>query len=457
MSWRGLPSHTAASLARDDAHTLTIMTNTQLWAGFTPASLAGVQSEATFYRYYHTLWAKQFPGLTIKEIDTKDMNELTTKVILEVNAGNPPDLIGTDIFLGTLVARKAVENLDSYYQGAHITASTFLPSMVDYVRMQGHWYAMPGASNPSIADLLYLPALVKAAGWDPTNIPRTWDELWTATQKVTKWDSKGNLVRIGVPVYGGGWTDLIDLYCGRFTTYDPKTVKFHANSPCIKDYFRYEKRLLDFYGGLTKYTNFISGDPWISGCSPKAYIPTGKIIFAIDAYWGGIQLDACYPAQWALSWAPTPHGTVAEQRGMRVPAWEVMIPTGAKHPQLAFDFTKFTLWDHGDMMGPTTNGYTVADQAASWAQSIVVVEGQTRASHHYAGNPMADAMKVVVAESQHGLATRPTDVAAPYYFDQMAFAWDQVRYGRATVDQALDQAQRLVDAKQRALHAQSGM
>jgi hypothetical protein len=42
---------------------------------------------------------------------------------------------------------------------------------------------------------------------------------------------------------------------------------------------------VDFYGGVAAYTKFISGDlsPW--SCSAKAYIPTGKILFAIDAYW----------------------------------------------------------------------------------------------------------------------------------------------------------------------------
>jgi hypothetical protein len=48
-------------------------------------------------------------------------------------------------------------------------------------------------------------------------------------------------------------------------------------------------------------------------------------------------------------------------------------------------------------------------------------------------------------------------VAAPDYDTQMGRAWDLIRFGRASVDQALDQAQRLVDSQQRVLHAQFGM
>jgi ABC-type glycerol-3-phosphate transport system substrate-binding protein len=452
--------HAASARGRANTVTLTIMTNSGMMAGLTKATAGTTQGTvSSWYHYYGALWHKAFPNVTIHEIQVPSMADEATKTILEVNAGNPPDLIGTDEYLGQLVARHAVMNLDAFYRRAGITARYFLPSEAAQVRVLGHWYAMPGASNPSDDDLLYIPKFVKAAGWDPNKIPRTWDQLWTATQKVTKWDSKGNLVRIGVEV-GGEFsnpdTDQINEFCGYFATYDPKTARFHANLPCIKADFRYELRLLKFYGGVAKYTKFISGDPTVWSCSKKAYIPTGKIIFALDAYWSGGQMDTCYNVDWRLSWAPTPHGTMAELRAVHVPTWVMLIPRGAKHPQLAFDFIKFTDWEHGDLMGPTTNGFVVAGQGEKWAQTFSRVEGQIRASHHYPGNPMADALKVVIKESELGQVLIPTDVANSYYDTQMSRAWQEVEYGRATIDQALDQAQRLIDNQQRVLHEQFG-
>ena len=41
--------------------------------------------------------------------------------------------------------------------------------------------------------------------------------------------------------------------------------------------------------------------------------------------------------------------------------------------------------------------------------------------------------------------------------EQLGIAWQNIEYGRASVDQALDRVQQLVDAKQKVLHAQSGM
>ncbi len=449
------PRHIAATSSRDAGNTLTIMTNNLMAAGFTKASASSTNSVASYYRYYQALWNKRFPQLKIKEIQVQTMADETTKTILAVNAGNPPDLIGMDTEVGTLVARKALMNLDDFYRRDHLTSGYYLPAMLDYARVNGHYYGIPGASNPAIGDIIYVPQYVKAAGWGPNKIPRTWDELWTAVQKVTTRDSKGNLTRIGLTVDAPS-DDEINLFCGAFATYDPKTTKFHANSPCIKDYFRYEKRLLDFYGGVAKYTKFFSGDPLVWSCSKKAYLPSGKEIFHIEAYWIGDQMDTCYPDQWAESWAPTPHGTLAEQRAVRTTAWEWGIPQGAKHAQLAFDFVKFTSGDYGYVAGPTTNGYTFANQGEQWAQTLIKTEGQIRASHHYAGNPIVDAAKITIKGAQLGRVLRVTDAAGPYYDQQLTRAWQSIEYGRASVDQALDQAQLLVDNKQRVLHAQAG-
>ena len=447
---------TAAAPVRQADNTLTIWTCCGMWAGFQKSAIAG--SGIAYVGYYKDLWNKRFPGLKIKEVDLQSYSDMVAKTILAVNAGNPPDLIGTQGELGLLVARKAVQPLDSYFQRDKLTASMFLPAMANWARIKGHWYAIPATSNPSAGEILYIPAFVKAAGWDPNKIPATWDQLWTATQKVTKWDSHGNLVRIGVPVTGDQ-KDAINLFCGTFAIYDAKTSKFHANSPCIKDYFRYEQRLLKFYGGVAKYTKFISGDAGIwGGATPKAYVPTGRIVFSFpDAYWSGQQIDNFWNVDWRLAPPPTPHGTLAERRAIRTTAWQVEIPTGAKHSKLAFDFAKYTFIDYGYVQGPTTNGYTVRAQAEKWARVVVRTAGQIRAGHHYPGNPMAAAAKLVMQDAELGQAYLPTDVAAPYYNQQLTRAWQQIEYGRASVDQALDQMQRLVDNQQRVLHAQYGM
>lgn len=433
--------------AKSESDDLTAMTNASIFAGLTSASLKEKSTISSWYRIYHPLWRKRFPKLKIKEVKVADDNAEVTKTLLAVNAGNPPDLIGVHGQLPQLVKRGAVENLDKYYEAAGIKPDYFLKPLADYVRYDGHWYGLPGASNPTTGTILYVPKLVQAAGVDPNRMPKTWDELWTATKKVTKFDAKGNVQRIGLPVDTG--LTWVNLYCGRQVAYDQATNKFHADDPCVKDYFRFNKRLVDFYGGIQKYTKFISGDQTVWNCSPKAYIPTGKVLFSLDAYWSGAQMDTCYDVVWKLAAPPTPHGETSEWAALAPVAWVLAIPRGADNPQLAFDFVKYTVWEHGDLLGPTTNGYVRPEQAQAWGDKLIETQAQIRNKNGYEGNPMADAMKLVTKGAELGRAIYPKDAAAPYFSEQMARAWEQVAYNKSTVDDALERAQKLIEANQK--------
>jgi maltose-binding protein MalE len=460
-----LSGHPAVSVARqdgsvaaDDANTITIMTCCGMWAGFNNANYKASGTIA-FYTYYHALWQKEFPNLTIKEIDVPDYPTLVSKTILAVNAGDPPDLIGTQGQLGELVARHAVQNLNSFYAVDHITPGYFLPALANWARIDGNWYAIPAGSAPSVGEMLYVPKFVQAAGWDPNKIPTTWDGLWAFTQKVTKWDSNGNLVRIGLPLMVPQvGLDYINLYCGYFADYTVSTHTFNADAPCIKSYYNYEQRLLKFYGGVAKYTKFISGDPDIwGGYTPKAYFPAGKILLNVSGFWTGQGLDEAFNLDWRMAPPPTPHGTLADRQAIDVGAQQVEIPTGAKHAQLAWKFARYTLWDYGYVQGAAGDGYTVPSQANEWAKVVADSDAANRQKNHFPGNPMATAVKLVTQDGALGRTYDPTDPALSYYKTYMNNAWQKIEYGQASVDSALSEAQRLITIKQKAIFAQSGM
>src|SRR5437667_12289861 len=94
---------TAAAPVRQADNTLTIWTCCGMWAGFQKSAIAG--SGIAYVGYYKDLWKKRFPGLKIHEVDLQSYSDMVAKTILAVNAGNPPDLIGTQGELGLLVAR----------------------------------------------------------------------------------------------------------------------------------------------------------------------------------------------------------------------------------------------------------------------------------------------------------------------------------------------------------------
>src|SRR3954469_8950295 len=88
-----LASACSKSPAKKEANHLNIMTNAGSWAGFDKSALNSASSVLAFYKYFHDIWEKKFPGLTLTEQSVKDMSDATSKTLLAVQSKNPADLI----------------------------------------------------------------------------------------------------------------------------------------------------------------------------------------------------------------------------------------------------------------------------------------------------------------------------------------------------------------------------
>ncbi|MGV3490010.1 MAG: extracellular solute-binding protein [Devosia sp.] len=440
------------AISQDGSNKLTIMTNSGSWLGLTEDSLNSTSSVSSFYRYFGDLWAEKFPGLEVEEIQVKDMSEATSKTLLAVQSRNPVDIIPVGGDLGALVERGALENLDDLYAAAGITEADFLPGVAESARYNGHWYGIPGASDPSVGDLFYIAETLVELGLDPDNPPTTWDELYALIEQTTEFDANGKIVRAGfmLDYRPQQLSDVINVYCGRWETYDPATAQFRADSPCIQGYFNFQKKVLEFYGGIENWKEFALGDPYVWDCADNEYAQSGKTVFAIDAWWVGNQMDMCpnYLKEWRLAPAPVaPSGNEYGVNAVRTQAWMVAIPKGAKNKQLAFDFARFTLWDNGGLLGPTTNGAVLKNQLAPWAATLIATSDAAREAKGAAGKPMAGALEVVLAEAEGSLVGTPSSPHTTYYNTLMDQAWQDIQYGNATVEEALANAQQLIDKR----------
>ena len=432
--------------------TLVIMTNPTTWEGMTAKTSGGSNSINAWYTYYHSIWAKDFPNVTIQEIEVPDDTTEITKTLLGVESGNPPDLVAMHDQIPELVERGALMNLTPYYKAAGITPSDMLAPLSSFARYGGQWYAMPGASSPTDTSIFYVPKFVQAAGISPSKVPSTWSGLMTASQKVVEFGANHALERVGEPVVLGTTDDesvqfyytLGDLYCGYEAYWNAKTG-FDINAPCLLNFARYQQQLVNLYGGWTTYQKFISGDPGPWSCGANDYSATGKILFEDTfAYWDGVQFDRCYNLQWALGPVPTQNGTSAEAAQMQQDQWFVAIPRGAQDPQLAFDFWLKTVYDNGQLTGPTTNGYVRQGTAGAWWKDLVNVEAQTRASHHYSGNPIAGFVPLETQEAAVGDGQFAKSTIDAFVDTQIGDAWDNVMYKHESITKAFDAAQSLV-------------
>ncbi len=447
-TWAGGQGGVNASLLAYPKDTqLTVMTNPDILEGLTAKSASGSNSIASWYTYYHQIWAKDFPNLKITEIQVPDEPTEITKTLLGENAGDPPDLIGLHETLPEMVQRGALMDLTPFFKKAAINPNDFYGPMANYARYGGQWYAMPGASNPTSGDLLVVPKYLTAAGLNPNKLPTTWAGLLQASEKVTQFGPGHELERIGEPVEATSW-NMINQYCDGQVVWNAKTG-YQADSPCIKSFFNYEKKLTDFYGGWQSYEKFINGNPGPWSCAKNDYYATGKILLPIDAYWTGGQMDGCYNLTWQLSPGPTATGTLAGDKGMEQVAWMLAIPKGAKHPQAAFDFWLATIYQNGYLDGPTTNGYVRSSEAQKWNQDYIQTEATKRQQAGYAGNPMASALKVVAEETAHSQVSYPRGAFTDQYVTIMTDAWNNIAFGKMSVSQALSNAQKQIDSQEK--------
>lgn len=418
----------------------------------------------SIHNVYAKLWARMFPHLKWKETLVSDAAALQTKLTLAVNAGNPPDLVFMfGGYPGFSVLRRLIQPLDKYYAQYHISDSYFLPSMARWAHFGGHWWAIPASSGPYTGQSLYVPKYMAPLGYNNSNL-RTFDDYYQMSKKAVRFDSSGNLTRIG---YWPGTTvwGAIPMCPPSRGLYD-KNNQPTATDSCVVSWLSYLKKLVDLYGGYTKLNRFLSGNPDIWSGSPKDYMATGKALIppSATAWWSVTAFDT-FPfgikggLQYALTpLPPTVHGTVAEAANYIVPQQEIVIPRGAKHPDAAFRAIKTTVWDYGYLLGPTSDGSPVAADQERWLNAFIVGEAAARKHAGLRGNPVASmkGIKKLPALARMSRAPYPTNPVDVYYEEQLGKATARVLYGQQTPQAALQQVQQLVLADEQRLKAQYG-
>lgn len=430
--------------------TITVMTNPDVWEGFTKKTSSGTSSIASFYTYYHKIWEKELPNLVIKEEEEPTTTDEETKTLLGVESRSAPDLVAFHTFIAELVSRGALMDLTPFFKQAHIKMSSMLPAMVAFSKYNGQLYAMPGASGPIGSSIVYVPALVKQAGINPNDMPRTYKQLMRDSRKVVKFGPGHKLERIGAPVETPAIGQDVASFCNSNTAlWNPKSG-WHLDAKCVADYYQYELSLVKLYGGWTTYEKFITGNPGPWSCSKSDYSATGKMLFNYaQAYWNGGQWDHCYNVTWALSPAPTVNGTLAEAVHYQLPQWFVAIPKGTPKLQAeaAFDLWYVTIYQHGNLDGPTTNGYVRSGTtyADAWWKDLVATQAAIRKKNGFPGNPMASVVTLEKKEANVARWTYPKTTIDIPVNTLMTDAWDNIVYHHQSVTEALRSAQSQVE------------
>jgi ABC-type glycerol-3-phosphate transport system substrate-binding protein len=418
----------------------------------------------------HALYAARlaglFPNLAWKETSFTDQTAMESVLAAAVKAGNPPDMVfvqGGDI--GSLVLRGLVQPLDLYYARAHVHDTGFLPGMRHWARFGGHWWAMPAVSGPLGGQEIYLPKYMSQLGYDNRSL-RSFADYYAMSRKAARFDARGNPTRIGYWPGVDSWETTGTLMCpvghGLYNAADQPT----ATDPCNVQYLQYLAKLATLYGGYTRLSRFLAGDPDFLNGSARSYLVTGKAAITASggAYWNLQPFDQhSFGVQGGITYQltplpPTPDGTAANVANYPSTMQEIVIPTGAREAALAFAVSKAIFWDNSALLGGSLSGSPMVDNQRQWLSQADAGESALRQLANLPGNPIA-ALAGVKMQPKLGLeskASNPINPVDAYYQQQLLLATTSVLEGQQSPEAALKAVQGKVLKEEQRLRGEYG-
>ncbi|NIA12842.1 MAG: extracellular solute-binding protein [Nitrospiraceae bacterium] len=298
------------------------------------------------------------PAIKVVMGQTASINRVDDpqRLVTAVAGGDPPDVVWFNRFaVGGLAARGAFQSLQRFYERDLAARPDdpmtlkqemfFEPSWADAI-YEGELYAVPADTdnralyyNQDILDR-YADQLIPIGCVDPADPakagpPRTWEQLRQCAELLTEYDADGRLRQVGfIPNFGNSWLYLYGwLNGGEFMSEDGRTCTL--NDPRIVEALAYMTELYDAMGGAEAVSAFQSTfqsgdlDPFLSG--------TVAMRIDTDGFLNTIA-NRKRDMRFGVAMAPAPEGRAS--LGWSA-GWSWVVPTGAKHPEEAWEFMKY--------------------------------------------------------------------------------------------------------------------
>lgn len=131
-------------------------------------------------------------------------DEELNKIKSAEKAGSAPDIAQVyDIGTRYMIDSKYAVPMQNFIDDEKFDTSSLEPNLLSYYTVNNKLYSMPFNSSTPI--LYYNKDEFKAAGLDPDNPPKTFDEVLADAKKLTKKDSSGNVSQYGFSMAIYGW------------------------------------------------------------------------------------------------------------------------------------------------------------------------------------------------------------------------------------------------------------
>lgn len=261
---------------------------------------------------------------------------IAEKVQVAIEGGNPPDMVTLWSQAYTWGPRGLLQPLENYAERDGFDGKGWSPAAWQALWSDGHLWGTGHTLN--VWALHVNQSAYEEAGFSPDNPPKTFDDLDSMAEALTKYDDGGNLTRLGflpwrnIPVFHWAWANGASLY-------DEENDKITADTEQVR-------QVLDWYLAYAQKYGIDKIDRFVSGFGDRSMLTEDP--WYVDKV--GMQIDGSWKRSWIPKYAPdlkymvvkSPYGpggtepvSLAEIGAM------FNVPTGAKNPEGGWQLAKF--------------------------------------------------------------------------------------------------------------------
>lgn len=385
----------------------------------------GGDYQKEFKQYVVDEFEKKHPNIKVKMtfVESSGQTQSSDKLLTAIAGGNPPDVALFDRFLiGSWAAKGSLTDLTEFVENGGVSPDDYYKSVWDETVYENKVYALPwGTDNRA---MYYNKTLMKKAGLDPNNPPKTMAELDEMAEAIFVEGKNGKYDEIGfIPWmnqgflytqawnWGGAWEQD-----GELTPNHPQNVK-----------------ALDWMAGYAeKYNieNLTSFSTAIGQTGMNAFW-TGKVGFVFDGNWVLNDLSKYKPEfEWGVAPMPAADGypSITWAGG-----WSYVIPKGAKHTNEAWEFVKFVAHKEGTLL------WSKRPTAGNDITVLPSVNDELK----LADNPN---LKIFL-DMMPNAFTRPVTPVGSFLWNETMRVQDLAINGKGEAQQLLDEVKKNVDAE----------
>lgn len=291
----------------------------------------------------------------IKVEDTLiDQGGMGQKYLTAIAGGDPPDaiMVHGGRFFPTFAVKNVLISLDEYLKKDGMKGENiWYEAEWEIYRHKGKTYGLPLATGGGMFLFFYDQTDFTKVGLDPQKPPATWEELEEYAGKLTV--KKGDKIeKMGFDLIGTGnfpFKEWLFLNNGNCISSDGKKILFNSKEglETLQWMVGYTDRLYGSYDNILGFTDKTIS----SGRVQRAEWYAGSIGMHVDGVWHFLQLKSeASDKKYGVALMPYNNkNPKARVRNIVEGGWSYSIPKGAKYPDAAWEWLKYTCAGEGNL------------------------------------------------------------------------------------------------------------